>query len=45
MFLWSKARPACEAELTENVSRFFKQYGILNISQPYSPPRPVTRIA
>jgi hypothetical protein len=31
--------------LTTSVSRLFRQCGILNISQPYRPPRPVAGIA
>jgi hypothetical protein len=31
--------------LPPSLSRFFKQCGILNISQPYSTPSPVTEIA
>jgi hypothetical protein len=41
MFLGSKVRPVREA----SVSRFSRQSWILNIWQPYRPPRPVTGTA
>jgi hypothetical protein len=46
MFLGSRARPVSKAyTLPPFVSRLFRQCGILNIAQPYRPPRPVTGIA
>jgi hypothetical protein len=46
MFLGSRARPVRIADnLTAIVSRLSRQCGILNISQPHRPPRPVTEIA
>jgi hypothetical protein len=44
MFL-SRARPARKADNLTAVSRLSRKCGILNISQPYRPPRPVTGIA
>jgi hypothetical protein len=46
MFLGSKVQRLCRAtNLPPSASRLFRQCGILNISQPYRPPRPVTGIA
>jgi hypothetical protein len=43
MFLGSKARLMHRADnLPANVSRLSRHCGILNISQPYRPPWPVT---
>jgi hypothetical protein len=43
MFLGSKVRLVRRAD--NLMSRLSRQCGILNISQPYRPPRPVTGIA
>jgi hypothetical protein len=46
MFLESKVRPVRRADnFATNCEQMFRQCGILNISQPYRPPRPVTGIA
>jgi hypothetical protein len=46
MFLGSEVRRVRRADnLTTSVSRLSRQCGILNISQPYRPPRHVTGIA
>jgi hypothetical protein len=43
MFLGSKVRPVCRAD---NLTAIYEQIvRILNIAQPYRPPRPVTGIA
>jgi hypothetical protein len=45
MFLGSRARPVRRADMLPlSVSRLSTQCGILNISQPYRSPRPVTGI-
>jgi hypothetical protein len=46
MFLGSKMRPVRMADkLTAMCEQIVLQCAIFNISQPYRPPRPVTRIA
>jgi hypothetical protein len=44
MFLGSKVRPVRGADNLTAISELSRQCGILNISQPYRPPRPVTGI-
>jgi hypothetical protein len=46
MFLGSKVRLVRRADILTAISgRLYRQSGILNLSQPYRPPRRVTRIA
>jgi hypothetical protein len=46
MFLGSKVRPERKADnLTAIYEPIARQCGILNISQPYRPPKPVTGTA
>jgi hypothetical protein len=45
MFLGNKARAMLRVDNSPpSVIRLSRQCGILNLSQPYRPPRPVTRI-
>jgi hypothetical protein len=44
MFVESRARPVRRVDNLTTVTRWFMQLGILNISQPHRPPRPVTGI-